>query len=129
MIRRVSCLAVVALVGFGMAGCGGGKLGKGEGRLIATGDAFVGRAGKSGKSLRPAGHNHVLRAGDRVEVRNGDAHVDIAKGGKLELSPPVSFTFSTRPFLSSGTLLVEPEGRAISVTTDDATVTVDSGAT
>src|SRR3954447_2355149 len=116
--------AVLALAG--VACSGRSKLGKDEGRLTVVGEAFVSRAGKAAK---PAGKTRILEPGDQVDVRRGEARVDLAGGGRLELLAPMSFRFETRPFLLSGEMLVLPVDRALAVSTDDARVTVDSGAT
>ena len=118
--------AVVLMAG-SLAACGGGhKLGKDEGRLKTTGEAYVAR---QGKALKPVNGSTVLHAGDRVEIRSGDGSVALASGGTLELRPPVVFRFAANPFLQSGEMLIEPDRQALTVTTDDAEIMVDSGAT
>jgi hypothetical protein len=124
---RVAAAFAVVLMAGSLAACGGGhKLGKDEGRLKTTGEAFVAR---QGKALRPVNGSTVLHAGDRVEIRSGDGSVALASGGTLELRPPVVFRFAANPFLQSGEMLIEPDRQALTVTTDDAEIMVDSGAT
>src|SRR5688500_11813956 len=82
-MKRLAVVMVAVLVGSTFAAWRGGhKLAEDEGRLSASGKAFVARPGKA---LKPAGKSRLLRSGDRVEIQTGDARIDLASGGKLEL--------------------------------------------
>ena len=126
-MRRAACGLLAGAVALAGVSCSGpGRLARGQGRLTVSGEAFVAHPGKA---LKAVGKSRVLEPGDQVEIRRGEARVDMATGGRLELLAPTRFRFEVDPFLQSGEMLVEPASRGLSVATDDARVTVDTGTT
>src|SRR5689334_11672614 len=97
---RLTALAAAVVAAGSLAACSRGhKLAQGEGRLISTGRTLVTPVGKPAKYI---GHSYLLHAGDRVEIRTGDAKLDVANGGRFEFQPLSSFTFDAAPFLQTG---------------------------
>lgn len=109
---------------------------KGKARLTVEGDSAV-AAPK--RAFRAVSGTRTLGPDDRVRVRTGTAVIALAGGGRLELralpGDPGSSDHDTvvrmgpHLFLQSGELMVEPDGPALRVATDEAGVTVQDGVT
>jgi hypothetical protein len=114
---------VVVMLAAVLAGCGHGQ--SGLGRLTIDGQAQLTPA--AGKA-KPASTGQVVKAGDQLEVTSGTAIVRLNPNGTLELRAGTHLTMDKVPRVTDGDVLIEPEGRALSVSAGTSTLAVPTGA-
>src|SRR5947207_1979863 len=114
--RVAAASTAVVLVAAGATACSSRHLKPGEARLVVDGRAAV--AGRNGV-FRPVKGQRVIHDGDRVRVDDGTARLALGRGGRLELRTGTSMQLDDPVGLQTGDLLVEPDRRAVNVTSYD----------
>ena len=125
--RRLTSAAsaglVVVVSAAALAGCGHHQ--SGLGRLTVDGQSQLTPAGAKSK---PATTGEIVKAGDQLEVTAGTVVVKLNPNGMLELRAGSHLTIDKVPRVSDGDVLIEPEGRGLSVAAGTSTLAVSAGA-
>ncbi len=111
------------IVAIGLAGCS--QAATGFGRLTTTGQVQVITA-QGNAHLAHSGE--VLQAGDVVQVRTGQASIQLVPNGALQLRAGTKIALAATLRLTAGAVLVQPSGRTLKVAAEDATLVVPTGA-
>jgi hypothetical protein len=116
-------MAGVALAATLLVGCSGSSRTEGV-HLTSDGDTEMATATGPWRLVRGG---RTVAAGDRIRVVSGTAQVHLVPDGMLELRAGSQMQLSPTPSLQAGDMLIEPDTRALQVTSGQATASVSAG--